>query len=168
MRGLGDGTGKVGGIVTGVRSGEMAGVVPAMTRRLLPLCLALSILLPSCGDMTKGKALADAAVTDFHRQFNEGKFSALYKAADPGLKAASPEADFLKLLEAVDRKLGKHLKSTETGWQVKTFNTTTTAVLTEQSEFEHGTGTETFTYVISGGSGALKAYFINSTDMITK
>jgi len=152
----------------GFRAGAMAGVVSAMTSRFLPLCLSLFLLLPSCGDMTKGRAIADAAVTDFHRQFNEGKFSDLYQAADPGLKGASPEADFLKLLEAVDRKLGKHVKSTETGWQMKTFNTTTTAVVTEKSEFEHGTGVETFTYVISGGSCALQGYFINSADMLTK
>ena len=138
-----------------------------MNRRRIITLLAGILVLTSCGDMTKGKGLADTAIADFHKLFNEQKFKELYSSAHPDLRAAATEADFLKLLEAVHRKLGKHVRSTEAGWRVNTFNLTTTAVVTQSTEFEKGKGVETFTFVISGASCTLQGYNINSQDMLT-
>jgi hypothetical protein len=139
-----------------------------MKRRTLIALLVGLTSLTSCKDMTKAKGLADTAIVDFHKQFNEQKFKELYTAGHADLKAAATEADFLKLLEAVHRKLGKQVKSTEAGWRVNTFNMKTSAVVTQNTEFEQGKGVETFTYVVSGTSCTLQGYHINSQDMMTK
>ncbi|MEQ1934374.1 MAG: hypothetical protein ABL962_10940 [Fimbriimonadaceae bacterium] len=139
-----------------------------MTRRSLLTLIVLILPLSSCKDMTKGKGMADAAIVDFHAKFNDAKYKEIYTASSADLKKASPEADFIKFVEAVHRKLGKHNKSTEAGWRVNTFNFKTTAVVTQNSEFELGKGVETFTYLIDGASCTLQGYHMNSQDMMMK
>jgi hypothetical protein len=139
-----------------------------MNRRHLIALLIGLMSLSSCKDMTKAKGLAGTAIVDFHKQFNDQKFKELYTSAHPELRAAATETDFLKLLEAVHRKLGKQVRSTEASWRVNTFNMKTTAVVTRNTEFEHGKGVETFTFVVSGASCTLQGYYINSQDMMTK
>jgi hypothetical protein len=135
---------------------------------LLSSLACLLFLVPSCKDMTQGKGLAAAAMVDFHKQYNDQKFTALYADSHPQLKAAATEADFVKLLEAMHRKLGKHVKSTESGWRVNSHNFTTYVISTQNSEYEQGKGTETFTYIVSDGACKLQTYHINSQDMLTK
>ncbi|MBK8094361.1 MAG: hypothetical protein IPK32_20960 [Verrucomicrobiaceae bacterium] len=139
-----------------------------MNRRLILTLLAGLLSLTSCKDMTQAKSLADTAIVDFHKKFNEQKFKELYNSAHPDLRAAATEADFLKLLEAIHRKLGKHMHSNGAGWRVNTFNMKTSVVITQNTEFEQGKGVETFTFVVSGGSCTLQGYNINSQDMMTK
>ncbi|MGV3659258.1 MAG: hypothetical protein ACO1TE_03715 [Prosthecobacter sp.] len=130
--------------------------------------LLTTTLLTSCGDMRRGKGMADAAILEFHKQFNGQKFKEIYAAAHPDFKAASTEADFMELLEAVQRKLGKHVKDTEGAWRVNSFNGRTTVSLSRDAEFEQGKGTESFNYVISGESCTLLGYNIHSKDMMMK
>lgn len=140
-----------------------------MNRRTLLSSLACLLLLtPSCKDMTQGKGLADAAIIDFHKQFNEQKFKEIYAGAHPDLKAKAKEEDFVKLLETMHRKLGKQVKSTDATWRVNSFNFKTNAMVGQDTEFEQGKGTETFTYLISDGKATLAGYYINSSDMMLK
>lgn len=118
--------------------------------------------------MRKGTGMAETAIVEFHKQFNEQKFKEIYAAAHADFKAASTEADFVELLEVVHRKLGKHVKLEDGGWRVNSFNGKTTASVTKNSEFEHGKGVESFNYVISGESCTLQGYNINSKDMMMK
>ena len=136
-------------------------------RTLLALLLAL-ISISSCKDMTKGKDLAESAIVDFHQKFNEGKFKELYAAGHPDLKAAATEEDFVKLLEAVSRKLGKQVKSTAGGWRINSFNLKTSVSLSQTTEFEQGKGIESFSYIVSGDSCQLQGYHIDSKDMLLK
>ena len=136
-------------------------------RTLLAILLAL-VALSSCKDMTQGKGLAETAIVDFHKQFNEGKFKELYAAGHADLKASATEDDFVKLLEAVHRKLGRQVKSTDAGWRINSFNLKTSVVFSQNTEFEHGKGVETFTYIVSGESCTLQGYRINSKDMMLK
>ena len=143
--------------------------MPLRPHHLLLAIAALAFALPltSCKDMRQAKSLADPAVVDFHKQFNDKKFKDIYTASHPTFKAAAKEADFLKLMETIHKKLGKQVKSTEAGWKVNSYNFTTYAVLTQDTEFERGKGTETFTYVVDKGACTLNGYHINSQDLIT-
>jgi len=136
-------------------------------RTLLALFLAL-LSLSSCKEMTQGKGLAETAIVDFHQQFNEGKFKEIYAAGHPDLKAAATEQDFVKLLEAVSRKLGKQVKSTDGGWRINSFNLKTIVSLSQTTEFEQGKGIESFSYVASGDTCQLQGYHIDSKDMLLK
>lgn len=131
------------------------------------VALVLSLPLTSCKDMRQAKSLADPAIVDFHKQFNDKKFKDIYAASHPTFKAAAKEADFLKLMETIHKKLGKQVKSTEAGWKINSYNLTTYATLTQDTEFERGKGTETFIYIVEKGACSLHGYNINSQDLIT-
>lgn len=118
--------------------------------------------------MTNAKPTAELGVTRFHALFNEGKFQEIYDTSDSVFKDATTPEKMLELFDAVNRKLGK-IKSTQSQtWNVKNFNLTTQAVMVQKTEFEHGTGTETFTFKIDGDKAILQGYYINSNDLITK
>ena len=134
--------------------------------KLISIILTV-VLLPACGDKNKGKSLADTAINNFHRKFNESKFQELYTAASPDLKSVTNEADFIKLLEAVQRKLGKQSRSSDGGSNIN-FGAKTVVTITQNTEFEHGKGIEKFTYVIADEDCTLKGYNIDSKELIIK
>ncbi|HEY1049051.1 MAG TPA: hypothetical protein VGE39_04825, partial [Prosthecobacter sp.] len=130
--------------------------------------LVTTALMTACGDMRKGAGMAETAIVAFHKQFNEQKLKEIYAAAHPDFKAATTETDFLALLEAMQRKLGKHLRDTGAGWMINSMNGKTSVKLTKESVFEQGKGTETFTYAVSGESCTLQGYDIHSREMMVK
>lgn len=125
-------------------------------------------MLTSCGDMRKAQGLAETAIVVFHQQFNEQKLKEIYAATHPDFKAETKEADFLALLEAMQRKLGKHVKSTDAGWMINSVNGQTSIKVTQESEFEQGKGTEIFNYRVSDGTCTLRGYDIQSRDMMVR
>ena len=127
----------------------------------------MTALLSSCGNMKKATDLSDAAIVNFHRQFNESKFKELYAAASPDLKAVTTEANFIKLLESVQKKLGKQVSSSTEGSNIN-FSGKTVASISQNTKFEHGKAVETFKYVLSGDDCTLQGYNINSNDLIVK
>ena len=136
----------------------------------LPLFLILifACFLTACGGMTKGKQAAEQGVADFHQLYNEGKLVEIYLAGHAQLKAATSEAQFLEFVGAVQRKLGKVTKTESAGFNVRTFNLTTTVVLTQTTAFEQGSGTETFTFQMDGDKAVLVAWNISSKELILK
>ena len=132
------------------------------------LALVCLLVLPACKDMTQAKGLSETAITDFHRQFNEARFKEVYAATHENFKKATTEAEFVELLDAMHRKLGKHVESAGKGWRVNSFNGKTTASLSQDATFEHGKGTETFVFVISDGKCSLQNYDIQSRELIGK
>lgn len=127
-------------------------------------CLALT----GCGNMTKGKAAAEAEVAAFHKQFNDHDFSAMVDGAHPDMLKASPKSELTNLYSVVRRKLGKVTDSQAVNWNVRTFNAVTTVILVQNTTFEEGKGTETFTFRIKNERASLLGYNINSQDLIMK
>lgn len=132
------------------------------------LLLLASFWLVSCKEITQGKGKAENAVADFHRLFNEQKFKEIYTASHANWKAEESEADFTTLLTAMHRKLGKYVKTSQSSWRMNSINGRTSVVITEQNEFEHGKGAETFVYLVSGSSCSLQNYHLDSRDMMIK
>lgn len=118
--------------------------------------------------MFKGKQAAEQSVADFHKLYNEGKLADIYAASHAKLKRASKEKDFLDFVGAVQRKLGKVTQTSNAGFNVRTFNLTTTVVLSQNTSFESGAGTETFTFEMTDEKAVLVGYNINSKDLILK
>lgn len=69
---------------------------------------------------------------------------------------------------AVQRKLGKVTQTANAGFNVRTFNLTTSVVLTQTTTYEQGTGTETFTFQMEGDKAVLIGYNINSKELVLK
>jgi hypothetical protein len=118
--------------------------------------------------MVNGKDLADKQIPVFHQLFNEQRFQDIVTSADPDMVKASPASKVVELLQAVHRKLGLVKGTNNINWNVNTFNLETRVVLVQNTAFEQGTGTETFTYRIVGGKARLLGYNINSNDLIIK
>jgi hypothetical protein len=141
-----------------------------MKTRILSLVIAatIALALTGCGDMMKAKSVAEPQVDVFHKLLNDEKYSEIYTTSDPQFQKAASEKKLTDLLVAVHRKLGA-VKSTNTvNWNVSTYNMTTRIVLVQNTEFEHGTAEEKFTYIVSDTGATLLGYNISSTDLIEK
>ena len=137
-------------------------------KRSVFLAVIMSLLLLGCTDIIKGKSVAEPKVSVFHDRFNEGQYEEIYSEAADEFKKAAPKEKVLALFSAIDSKLGKVQSSSITTWNVKNFNLVTTVVLVSDTQFELGTGTETFTFRVSGDRATLLGYNINSMDMMTR
>jgi hypothetical protein len=137
----------------------------AKTQRGCLFAGALLALIAGCG-MSSAKPKADVAVTTFHRQLDAADYAGVWNAADDAYRQATPRDESDKLMEAVHRKLGRVVKSETTNWSMRNFNFKTSVVLTQNTRFEHGSGTEFFTYVVSGNDAKLAGYSIQSMDLI--
>ncbi len=132
------------------------------------LFLFLALFTSGCGGMFKGKQAAEQSVADFHKLYNEGKFTEIYSAGHTAFKGATTEKQFLDLMGAVQRKLGKVTQTANAGFNVRTFNSTTTVILNQNTTFEQGTGAEVFVFQMDGEKAVLTGYNINSKDLILK
>src|SRR4051812_23206746 len=124
--------------------------------------------LPGCTAMLKGKQAGENAIAEFHRLYNEGKVADIYAASDSKFKNATTEKQFLDLIGAIQKKLGKVTESKNAGFNVNTFNLTTRVVLNQQTTFAEGSGTEVFTFEMNGDKALLVGYNINSNELILK
>ncbi len=138
-------------------------------RRLLSLLAAawLALGLTSCGDTLRGKGIAADAMDQFHDRFNAGDYDKIYDTADADFQGATTRTDFLKLLDAVHRKLGNYKTCASQSWRTNTFNGDTSVGLLYKTTFEKGTGDEDFTYRVSGQRATLRGYHIHSDKLIT-
>jgi hypothetical protein len=134
---------------------------------LFSLLLTVALFTSGCG-MFKGKKAAEAGVADFHALYNDGKLTEIYSAGHAKFKKATTEEQFLEFLGAVQRKLGKVTQTKEVSFNLSSFNLTTTVVLSQNTTFEQGTGTEVFTFEMVGDKAVLVGYNINSKDLIIK
>ena len=153
-------------------AGSLTGIVShhRTTVKIISLLLALSVavLASGCGGMFKGKKAADQGVADFHKLYNDAKLAEIYSAGHSKFKSATTEPQFLEFMGAVQRKLGKVTQTSNAGFNVRTFNFSTTIVLNQNTTFEQGTGTEVFTFQMDGDKAVLVGYNINSKDLILK
>ena len=93
------------------------GIETKQTVRFIILT-ALIVVGVSCSAFTKGKGNAEAAVAQFHDQYNAGHFREIYSQTDEEFKKSTTEADFVALLEALRRKLGTVKQASPAGWKV--------------------------------------------------
>jgi len=128
---------------------------------------SLLIAASSCS-FTKGKELAESAVTQFHNQYNSGQFHDIYNQADDGFRKSGNEASLVEYFEALQRKLGSVKAAHETGWHVNATTGGTMVTLAYDVEFSEGKGTEQFVFHVSGDKALLYGYNVNSPLLITR
>ena len=128
---------------------------------------ALLCASSSCA-FTKGKGIAEAAVAQFHNQYNTGQFHEIYSQVDEEFKKSASESEFVAMLEALRRKLGTVKQSSQAGWHVNATPLGTMVTLPYNVEFTEGKGMEQFVFRISGDKAMLYNYNVNSPLLITK
>jgi hypothetical protein len=112
-------------------------------------------------------ALAEAGIARFRELMAAQQFGQIYSEAADELKKATTEAELTRLLSAIDRKLGTVKGTEKNGWSVNYNASGTSVTLKLKTQFERGTGAESFVYRITGGKALLVGYHINSTELIT-
>lgn len=147
----------------GFRGGSSSNV-----RFVVSICAATALLC-ACGSSTKSLELAEQNVQHFHSELDSQQYTAVYAASDEKFHEATTESDFVKLLEAVHRKLGNvqqaNLRNTGVAWFAGQGATVT---LVYETKFAEGTGTEQFIWHIKDNGAALYRYQINSNELVTK
>jgi hypothetical protein len=132
------------------------------------LAILFTTALAGCGGFTKGKPAAENAIAHFHDLYNQGKLEDIWKQSDPKFRTASNKQKYDDFMAAVQRKLGKVTSTSNNGWKVQSFNLQTIVLMDQNTAFEHGQGTESFTFEMNGTNAVLVRYNIESMDLITK
>src|SRR5262245_44185533 len=138
----------------------------AMSRLLSAVAMIALATLVACNP-SKDIDAAQSEVARFHEDLAAGKFNQIYSEASDDLKKASSEEDFVKLLRAVNTKLGPTRQSSRTGWKMNMNTSGHFVSLSFDTQFERGKGTEQFVYRLAGGKILLAGYHIMSNDLIT-
>jgi hypothetical protein len=113
--------------------------------------------------------ISDQAIVRFHQQFNAGAFEDIYDDASDQLRSSTTKDEWLKLLSAVQRKLGGFVRADgNTYYNITTNFNKTFVTITVQTEFARGTGKERFTWSVAGNDAILISYNIDSRDLIVK
>jgi hypothetical protein len=134
----------------------------------ITLAMFFAATLAGCGDFTKGKPAAERAIAQFHESYNQGKLDDIWKGADPKFHTVATKRKYDEFMGAVQRKLGKVTSTANTGWKVQSFNLKTTIFMSQQTVFENGQGTESFTFALDGTNAVLVGYNVQSMDLVTK
>jgi hypothetical protein len=111
--------------------------------------------------------LAQAEIERFRQLMAAQQFGQIYSEASDELKKTAGEQDMVRLLTAIDRKLGPVKNAEKNGWNVNYATSGTSATLKFNTQFERGTGAETFVYRIAGGKAQLAGYNITSNALVT-
>jgi hypothetical protein len=133
----------------------------------LSLCLCAGLFVVACGSQ-KDLAAADVAVTRFHQQLDSEDYAAIYTQADQRFRDVTKQDDFIALMTAVHRKLGRVGSATRQGFFVN-YNTSGTRIRTTYgTKFSDGDAQEQFVWSKSGGNVALLGYNIQSNSLVVK
>jgi hypothetical protein len=126
---------------------------------LVGFCLAIGLLV-GCGG--KSREAAQAATEKFRARVMVGEYAQIYGQAEPEFRASATEAQFEKLMKAVERKLGRWQAAAEPAWRVNIGTGGRTVFLGYKSEFEKGSASEEFIWRVKDPAPTLVGYHINS------
>lgn len=127
----------------------------------------LVLLLCACSAV-RGTENAERGVARFRASYERAEFGQIYSAAHPDLKQATSQRDFLQLMEAIHRKMGKVKGAARTNANVNVNPSGTRVTLVYDTQFEQGAGVEQFVWRMQGDSARLESYNINSPVLILK
>jgi hypothetical protein len=147
------------GIAAELRSAVLKGY-----RRAMPVLLT-GLTLAAC-NATQDINTAQEAIAHFHEMLSAGQFEEIYAMTDDSFKKASTDQDMKRILATIDRKLGAVKASESTGWNIGYTTSATSITLHYKTQFEHGTGAETFRYRLADGKALLAGYNMNSNDLL--
>jgi hypothetical protein len=144
-------------------------VAHRLSKWIAPLALCGLIALGGCTQITHEKKDGEKLVTDMHRAMGRGDWKGIYAAADPELRAGTPEDKFGALFTAISKKLGNPVSFNATKWNLDKASDGTFLKSTCETKFSNNaSGTETFEWRKVDGKYLLFSYHINSDELITR
>ena len=137
-----------------------------IARCLAPIAMVAALAtLASCG-VKEGFKDAEAQVARFHATLDAGKSAEIWSTGDAQLRQSASREQFIGLLDAVHRKLGKVKESKQVGWNANATTGGTFFTVTMDTAFERGNGTEEFVFKKTDQRVALAGYQIDSREMM--
>ena len=133
--------------------------------RVKGLVLGGAVVLAACS-MGRDVPAATAAIDRFHAALNAGRFAPTWEGAAPELKSASAEPAFLRLLDAVHRKLGAFKSGKASGFNENVSPEGTFVTIGYASAYERGQAIEQFVYRMNDGKPTLAGYHVTSDALI--
>ena len=133
-------------------------------RRFL-LLAACALALVGCGIAESVDAAEDAVVV-FHEQYNAGSFGEMYDVGGDDLRSTETRDDFMTTMASLRTTLGSMRESKRTAFNARVGSDGTFVELEHVTEFENGTGTEEFTWEISGGRARLLGYSVDARALL--
>ena len=130
----------------------------------LVLLLSFTGFLLSGCDASYGDRFVRHEVRDFHAAFNEQKYAGLYLTADEQMRRQGSEGNFTNFLASVYQQYGKVVSSKNNAWDTRVNKDRREILLIQDTQFERGSGTETFAYVLVDGKAVLLGYHLTMDD----
>jgi hypothetical protein len=116
--------------------------------------------------LEQGQQLADAAVGRFHADLDEGNYEQIYLDADEHFRQGGKKEEFIKLLDAMHRKLGNTRRAIRIDVSANAGLTGTFITTRYSTNFENGQAAETFKWVKQNGLLILHEYNILSNALV--
>jgi hypothetical protein len=129
------------------------------------LLLLLTVIVAGCDSSDEGRLAAEEGVKHFHAMLNDEKYVDIYQATSPKLKEVTSEGEMIGLLKTVHIKLGNVSSSKTSQGRTVSHLMGTEIVLIQNTEFESGGATETFTFTYQNKKLWLVGYKVDSPDI---
>ncbi len=119
------------------------------------------LLVVGCNPV-KSTATAKAGLADFHKLYDAKDYETIYATAHADLQNSQPKEDLITFLRNMRERTGPVKSTRQVSWNANSYNLQTEIVLTQETEFENGPGTETFTFRIKDDQAYLRGWFLRS------
>jgi len=113
--------------------------------------------------------LAEKFVDDFFIQFNNGNFETIYDDFTDGrLKIGQEKKEFIRLLETVQKKIGKYVRRSKEGVKLDFLPMGKFFTISYTTSHQQGSAIENFTLRKNEDNWLLAEYSITSKELILK
>jgi hypothetical protein len=136
-------------------------------KRVLLVLATLVLALAGCS-MAADTAAAEQGVPKFHEMLDAARFDDIWTQCADDMKNASTQADFVALLEAVHRKLGRTKSSSKVSWAENASTSGTFVTLVYKTSYDGGDAQEQFVFRIRDKTALLAGYHVSSNALILK
>ena len=135
--------------------------------RIRQLCAFLAIALVTGCSSGADVAAARTGVAQFRELMEAQQFRQIYEGASGEFRKGTQEEQFIRILTAFRGKLGS-VKDTKDFALKVTYRLSGTRVeLSFKTEFEKGSGIESFAYDIVQGNASFVGYRVESPELVT-
>jgi hypothetical protein len=116
--------------------------------------------------MIQGRKAGEAATAKFHSDWNNSDWDSIIAYCDPAMFENTPEPKLRKFFAAVHAKLGNQQSAKEGVWRSNATTSGTYFLVNFDTQFEKGSGTESFTWKLYGDQAKLVGWHINSNALL--
>ncbi|MEO0698283.1 MAG: hypothetical protein AAFY81_01030, partial [Pseudomonadota bacterium] len=98
----------------------------------------------------------------YQTHYSNSELEDMYAMTSVEFRRTSPRADFENFVSLIENRLGPIETTKRQGFNINTTPAGTVTVVTMQTQFEQGNGTETYTFIGSGAGMKVQGWQVNS------